>query len=101
MSYKITNYTRSKAKKLNVIVKPSKLKGKKIDVFKYVLNKDKKKELKKIASIGATGYSDFPTYTKTRGLEYALKRRSLYRKRHAGEQKAIGSPGYYAWFLLW
>ncbi|MHA1988325.1 MAG: hypothetical protein ACW98D_16940 [Promethearchaeota archaeon] len=99
--YSITNYTKNQARKLNVIVKPSTRKNKKIDVFKYVINKDKKKELKKIASIGAIGYMDYPTYVKSKGLEYAVKRRILYRKRHAGEQKIIGSPGYYAWYLLW
>lgn len=34
MAYKITSYTKSKARKIGVEVKPSKIKGKKIDVFK-------------------------------------------------------------------
>ena len=44
MGYRITDYTKQQAKKLGVEVKPSKTKGKKIDVFKKV---------KKVASVGA------------------------------------------------
>ena len=55
MAYTITSYTKNQAKKLNVIVKPSKTKGKKIDVFKNG---------KKVASVGAIGYGDYPTYLK-------------------------------------
>ena len=32
--YHITNYSKNKAKELNVIIKPSKNKNKKLDVFK-------------------------------------------------------------------
>ena len=35
MSYKITTYSKRQAKKLGVTIKPSKVKGKKIDVFKF------------------------------------------------------------------
>ena len=38
MPYRIKNYTKKQAKKYGLTVKPSKLRGKKIDVFK----KDKK-----------------------------------------------------------
>ena len=55
MGYRITDYTKQQAKKLGVEVKPSKTKGKKIDVFK---------KGKKVASVGAIGYKDFPTYSK-------------------------------------
>ena len=34
MDYKITNYTKSQAKKYDVVIKTSKKKGKKIEVFK-------------------------------------------------------------------
>ena len=47
--YRIKPYTKRQAKKLGVTVKPSKLKGKKIDVFKNG---------KKVASVGAIGYDD-------------------------------------------
>ena len=51
--YKITDYSYTKAKQLNVDIKPSKTKGKKIDVFKND---------NFITSIGAIGYNDYPTY---------------------------------------
>ena len=92
MSYTITNYTRNKASQLGVIVKPSTRKGKKIDVFK---------DGKKIASIGALGYGDYPTFTKTKGKEFADKRRKAYRNRHAKNISITGSNGFYAGNLLW
>jgi predicted Zn-dependent protease len=65
----ISAYTILQAKKLNVTMKPSTNKNKKLDVFK---------DNKKIASIGAKGYADYPTYIKTHGKQYADKRRELY-----------------------
>ena len=96
-SYKITKYTLNQAKKLGVTVKPSTRKDKKIDVFKNG---------QKIASIGGIRpngepYKDFPTWTQEKGLAYAKERRRLYRIRHKGEEKDIGSGGFYAWMLLW
>lgn len=90
--YQITNYTKNRAKQLGVSVKPSTRKGKKIDVYK---------NNKKVASVGALGYLDYPTYMKTQGMEVAKKRRKLYQKRHQGEQHVRDSPGFYAWYLLW
>lgn len=92
MGYNITNYTKEQAKKLGVEVKVSKVKGKKIDVFK---------DGKKIASVGALGYSDYPTYTKTKGKAYADERRRLYKIRHSKDRNVRGSDGYYADKLLW
>jgi len=92
MAYSITNYTKEQARKLGVTVKASNVKGKKIDVFKNG---------KKIASVGAIGYSDYPTYKKTKGKEYADKRRRLYKLRHNKDRKVRGSNGYYADKLLW
>jgi len=92
MAYSITNYTKSQAKKLGVVVKPSSVKGKKIDVFKND---------QKIASVGALGYSDYPTYIKTKGKAYADKRRRLYKIRHSKDRNVKGSDGYYADKLLW
>ena len=57
--YPITNYTYSQAKKIGVVVKPSTNKTKKIDVYK---------QGKKIASVGANGMNDFPTYIKKMGF---------------------------------
>ena len=90
--YSITNYTKQKAKELNVKIKPSSNKNKKIDVFK---------DNKKIASVGAIGYSDYPTYVKTNGKEYANERRRLYKARHSKDSKNNGTNGYYADKLLW
>lgn len=92
MSYSITNYTKQQAKKLGVVVKPSLAKGKKIDVFKNG---------EKIASVGAIGYSDYPTYIKTKGKTYADERRRLYKIRHSKDRNVKGSDGYYADKLLW
>lgn len=92
-AYKITSYTKSQAKKLGVKVAPSKTKGKKIDVFN--------KEGKKVASVGATGYGDYPTFKETKGKEYAEKRRKLYKQRHEKDRHIKGTKGYYADKLLW
>jgi hypothetical protein len=93
--YNILDYTYAKAKDLNVDVKPSTNPNKKIDVFKNG---------KKIASIGATGYADFPTYIKSRGLKYALDRRRLYYARHKNEANIKDgklTASFYAKYLLW
>lgn len=90
--YNITRYTYTQAKKLGVQVSPSTNKTKKIDVFKRGV---------KVASVGAVGYSDYPTYMKTRGTEYANNRRKLYKIRHESDRHVIGSAGYYADKLLW
>jgi hypothetical protein len=91
-AYTITKYTKDQAKKLGVIVKPSSVKGKKIDVFKNG---------EKIASVGALGYSDYPTYIKSKGKTYADERRRLYKIRHSKDRNVKGSDGYYADKLLW
>jgi len=90
--YQITNYTRSKAANLGVQVKHSSDPKKKIDVYKNG---------KKIASCGAVGYGDYPTYMKTHGKEYANKRRALYKMRHEKDRHVVGSVGYYSDKLLW
>jgi hypothetical protein len=90
--YHITNYTKQKAKELNVTVKQSTNKNKKIDVFK---------NNKKIASVGAIDYNDYPTYIIKNGLEYAHERRRLYRIRHNKDRNIKNSNGFYANKLLW
>ena len=92
MSYKITNYTKSKAKKLGLTVKLSKTKGKKIDVFKNGI---------KVASVGATGYGDYPTFLISNGSVYANKRRKAYKSRHQKNRTKRNSNGWYADQLLW
>ena len=93
MSYSITKFTRDRAKTLGVVVKKSSNKKKKIDVF----NKDGKK----IASVGAIGYMDYPSYIKSKGKEYADKRRTAYKKRHQKYRNIKGTNSYYADKLLW
>lgn len=92
MHYTITNYTYKQAKKLGVTVKPSTNKTKKIDVYK---------KGKKVASVGARGYRDFPTYMKLNGKKYAQTRRRLYKMRHEKDRHVKGSRGFYADKLLW
>ncbi len=90
--YKIKRHTYTQAKKLGVVVKPSTVKGKKIDVFK---------KGKKVASVGARGYNDYPTWIQKKGKEYADKRRKAYKSRHSSNRTKRGTPGYYADKLLW
>jgi ribosomal protein L7/L12 len=90
--YEISGYSKIKASKLGVDIKPSKSKGKKIDVFK---------EGKKITSIGAKGYKDYPTYIKEKGKSYADEKRKLYKVRHQKDRIKYGSRGWYADKILW
>ena len=94
--YVITDYTKRKAKQLNVVVKSSTNKNKKLDIFDMKGNK--------LASVGASGYMDYPTYTKTKGKTFADERRRLYLIRHSKDpDKRDGkfTPSYWARVLLW
>ena len=75
-------------------VAPSKREGKKYDVYKGD---------KKLASFGATGYSQYKDrlgyYSEYNHLDKA--RRARYRKRHAGENQRKESAGWFAWKYLW
>lgn len=90
--YDITEYSYQQAKRLGVTIKPSTNKKKKIDVFK---------DGDKIASIGAVGYGDYPTFTKEKGKEFADKKRQLYKKRHEKDRHIKGTPGFFADQILW
>ena len=97
MAYKILPYSFRKAKELGVVIKPSSNFLKKIDVFKNG---------KKIASIGARGMNDYPTYLEKEkkgyySKGYAYKRRKLYKERHEKDRHILGSAGYYADKILW
>jgi len=97
MAYKILPYSFEQAKKLNVTIKPSTNILKKIDVFK---------KGNKIASIGARGMNDYPTYMQKEKngyyeKGYASKRRKLYKERHEKDRHVVGSAGYYADKILW
>ena len=93
MAYRIKPYTFSQAKKHGVSVKPSTVQGKKIDVF------NSKGE--KLASIGAIGYGDYPTFWEQKGKEFADEKRRLYKMRHAKDRVVRGTAGWYADKLLW
>ena len=90
--YQIQPYTQQQARALGVTVRPSTNPKKKVDVYE---------DGKKVASIGAMGYSDYGSYLKERGKEYADERRRLYHLRHAKDSQKKGSPGWYALRLLW
>ena len=92
VKYKITPYSYKHSKKLGVKIKPSINKTKKIDVFKNG---------KRIASIGALGMNDYPTYIKLHGKKFANTRRKLYKKRHEKYRKIKNTPSYYADKILW
>ena len=90
--YKIKPYSYRQAKLLNVTIKPSKVKNKKIDVFKNGL---------KVASIGAKGYNDYPTYLNKLGKTKAEIKRKAYKARHRNNINKKNTPGYYAGKILW
>lgn len=90
--YKITNYTRKQARRIGVTVKASKNKRQKIDVYR---------KGRKIASVGAYGMNDYPTFIKTRGIKYANTRQRLYKMRHTKDRKTRWSRGWLADKLLW
>jgi len=92
MTYRITDYSRNQARKLGVSIRLSSNPKKKLDVYKNGV---------KVASIGATNFGDYGTFLETKGKTYADERRRLYKIRHKGEDKRVGSNGYYSWYILW
>lgn len=96
MAYNILPYTKRQASKLGLTVKPSSLKGKKIDVFKNG---------KKVASVGAIGYKDYPTYMELERKGSVAKgtasvKRKAYKARHIHRKKR-NTNAWYADNLLW
>lgn len=91
--YKITDYTKKQAKRLGVQVFPSDNPKKKIEVY------DKNGLFMFYG--GDSSYSDYPSYIKSHGKEYADKRRRLYRIRHKKEIENEGSRGWFISKLLW
>jgi len=89
--YNILPYSYQQAEFLGYQIKPSNNPDKKIDVYK---------NNKFITSIGNTQYSDFPHYVLSHGLEYAKKRRDLYKRRHY-KDILVGSRGWLASNILW
>jgi hypothetical protein len=97
MAYKITEYSKRKAKYFGLIARPSKVKGKKIDLYLNGL---------RVASIGAFGYPDYPTLLEMerKGLipkGTAAARRKAYKSRHEKNRHVKGTPGFYADQILW
>jgi hypothetical protein len=92
--YKITEYTKEQAEKLDVEVKPSERKNKKIDIYD-------KRDGQYITSVGQKGYKDYPTYLKEDGKEYADKRRELFYKRFGKRAEKPYTNAYYSAKLLW
>lgn len=96
--FEIRAHHRQQARRLNVTIAPSKLDGKKLDVFKNG---------RKIASIGASGYWDYASYLNAEKLGkfpsgYAADKRKAYRSRHSSERlQGKNSPGYLAYYILW
>jgi hypothetical protein len=90
--YHITRYSYRKAKQYGVEIKQSTNPTKKIDVFK---------KGQKVASVGARGMNDYPTYMLKKGNKYAKTRRRLYRIRHSKDLTRKNTPGWYANKILW
>ena len=88
--YRIKKYSYDQARKLGVFIGSSKTGDFKIDVFD--------KDLNYITSIGNIQYLDYPSYIETHGLEYAKKRRKLYRLRHKNDKTG---RGFFAMNILW
>ena len=90
--YTIQPYTKQQARRIGVMVKPSTNPKKKIDVFK---------DDKKVASVGAVGFSDYPHYLQDKGKAFADERKRLYHIRHRKTENKIGSPSFFSSRLLW
>jgi hypothetical protein len=90
--YDIKEYSYKKAKQLNVIIKPSKHKNKKIDVY------DKNNNF--ICSIGDINFFDFPTYL-TIDKDLAKQRRKLYKIRREKNRHIKNTKGFHADQILW
>ena len=88
--YNIKKYSFDQAKKLGVIIKPSKHKNKKIDVYK---------DGSFICSIGDSRYLDYPNFLK-QDKELAEKKRMAYHKRHQKENVEC-TRVWYALNILW
>ena len=92
-NYIITDYSYNQAKKLNLIIKSSKNKGKKIDVYDIDHNF--------LWSIGDIRYNDYPNYCIIYNKQYADERKRLYHIRHKKGIDIVNSKQYLSANLLW
>jgi len=95
--YRVLPYSKKRAKKLGVSIKPSRTGNYKIDVFKNG---------RLITRIGDKRYLDYPNYIQLEKAGkfpkgYADKRRELYKKRHNKNRKIKESRSWYADNILW
>lgn len=90
--YTIKAYSRQRAKKLGVRIQVSTKPDKKLDVFS--------KKGEKLASIGAAGMGDYPTFRAV-NRELGEWKRKHYKMRHERDRHTVGTPGYYADKILW
>jgi hypothetical protein len=90
--YSIEKGTLKKAEKLGVIVKPSKNKYNKIDIFAPDGNF--------LTSVGDVRYLDYYKYLKL-NKQLAEERRNLYKERHQKDRLKKYSKGWFADQLLW
>jgi hypothetical protein len=91
--YTIKAYSREQARKLGVTIKVSTNPQKKLDVFS-------RKTGKKVASIGAAGMGDYPTFRAV-NAELGRWKRRHYKMRHEKDRHEKGTAGYYADKILW
>jgi hypothetical protein len=88
--YQISNGTKEAARRHGLRVEPSRIKTKKISVFRGD---------EYLGSVGATGYDDFYSYKRKYGLEVANERKRLYLERHSKDR--YSGKGKLAAILLW
>jgi hypothetical protein len=93
VKYEIDPEAEQVADNLGIKIRPSEKKNKKIDIY------DANNQY--IMSIGDRRYNDYRSYIKLKGLEYANKRKKLYKIRHNKNRHKLGSASYYADKLLW
>jgi hypothetical protein len=97
MAYRIKDLQRKNAQRLGVVIRPSSDPKKKLDVYKNGFM---------VARIGDIKYYDYAKYLQEERKGYlapgtAEKRREFYAIRHSSDRIIKGTPGYYAYEILW
>ena len=92
-NYKISEYSKKPAALLNLVIKPSKNKNKKIDVYTH--------NNEFLHEIGNILYNDYARYIEMYNLIYANKKRDLYHKRHQKGINIVNSKQYLSARILW